>query len=63
MSVWQPIDTAPFESAKRYLLAHNGGVTFIGWRYYADGPWIAEHMNLKDNPPNHWAEIPDAPNE
>ena len=60
MADWKPIDTAPFVSVKRFLLAHVDGIPFIGFRYYADGPWHDGH-NLKDYPPTHWQEIPSAP--
>lgn len=60
---WKSIETAPFISAKRFLLAHVDGVPFVGFRYYADGPWHDTQgaFNLKTHPPTHWQEMPSAP--
>jgi hypothetical protein len=52
---WQPIETVPFVSAKRYLIVQSD-VTFIGFRYYPDGPWYDEHGHTVR--PIVWQEIP-----
>jgi hypothetical protein len=55
-SPWIPIETAPFVSAKRYLIVNGSEIPLIGFRYYEHGPWYDEHGHEVN--PLAWQELP-----
>jgi hypothetical protein len=58
---WQPIEMAPFESAKRFWLGRTDAVPIIAWRYYSDGPWLSSGINVEAYEPTHYQLIPSPP--
>lgn len=54
-SPWMPIETAPFVSAKRYLIVNGSEIPLIGFRYYEHGPWYDEHGHEVN--PLAWQEL------
>jgi hypothetical protein len=63
LNPWRPIETAPFESAKRFWVGKPNAVPIIAWRYYHDGPWLAERINVEVYAPTHWLHLPVPPSE
>ena len=63
MSEWQPIETAPFVSGKRYLLIESPGIEipFVGFRYNFGGAWF--HDGYDQVQPTHWMPLPQPPAE
>jgi Lar family restriction alleviation protein len=53
---WQPVETAPFVSAKRYLIVNGSEIPLVGFRYYLEGPWYDEHGH--EVVPLAWQELP-----
>jgi hypothetical protein len=58
---WQPIETAPFESAKRFWVGKPDYVPIIAWRYYSDGPWLSDRINVGVYGPTHYQPLPSPP--
>lgn len=56
---WQPINTNPFVSAKRYLITEGDrlAIPFVGFRVYKAGPWF--HDGFGEVYPTHWMDLPD----
>ena len=56
---WQPIETNPFVSAKRFMITEGDrlAIPFVGFRIYETGPWF--HDGFGEVYPTHWMELPD----
>lgn len=63
LNPWRRIETAPFESAKRFWLGKPDAVPIIGWRYYRAGPWISDGINMDGYQPTHYQDLPAPPSE